>query len=454
MEQLDQAMEGLEQFYWSRGRYHEGEAAFRAAAEKLAISGSATRVFIRALAWQSNFVRLLGQRDHAHQLLQQCLALLDGSEWAGQDIRSERALVSWLMGHTVFTSDRAQARQWYEQSLALYQEIDRVGTANVLRDLGRAAIFLGAFREARLRLEESLAIRQTLDDPRGIADTMADLAEVALLQGQFEEAELVACESCARSRELDHRAAAAYGTLVYGETLEAAGEFSEAQARLEECLAVYEDLGDHDYIAYVHAALGSVALHLGEYEPARAHAQTSLALARQHGLRFRQGFSLLVSGCVALTAGACVEARQLLLESVAVYREIGQPHDVGWALAVLSYAARELGEQRLAQQHLAEALQLAVATQAVAPFVWALPAMASLLADQGACVRAVELYALASRYPLVARSHWFEDVAGSRLSALANTLPASIVVTAQQRGWGRNPGAAAKELIAELAATQ
>ena len=38
-------------------------------------------------------------------------------------------------------------------------------------------------------------------------------------------------------------------------------------------------------------------------------------------------------------------------------------------------------------------------------------------------VRAVELYALASRHPLVAKSRWFADVVGEQIAAAAATLP-------------------------------
>ena len=42
-----------------------------------------------------------------------------------------------------------------------------------------------------------------------------------------------------------------------------------------------------------------------------------------------------------------------------------------------------------------------------------------LLADQGENERGVELYALASRYPFVAKSRWFEDVVGQQIGPTA-----------------------------------
>jgi predicted ATPase/DNA-binding SARP family transcriptional activator len=455
VERLDQAMKGLEYFYWSHGHYREGKTAFHAAADRLsALSGDKAdglRVATRALLWQSNFCRILDHRDLTCQLQQKGLALLERAESAGQDTRPERALFFWLKGHAVFTSDHEQARQLYEQSLALYREIDdRWGMANALNDMGRAGIFLGAIREAKRWLEESLAIRQTLGDPRGIVNAMADLSEVALLRGQFEKAERLARESSARSQELGNRAEAAYGLLILGETLESLGKFAQAYARLEECLVIYDDLGRSNYVASVHTALGSTDLHQGRYKEARAHTQAGLALAREYGLRFRIGFALVVLGCLALAEQAYAEAHRLLQEGVIAYREIGQRVDQGWALATLGYAARGLGDLHLARQHFSEALRTFTETEGFLPLLYALPGVALLLADEGQEERAVEVYALASRYPLVANSRWFEDIAGKHIAAVAAALPPEVIAAAQERGRARDLDTAVAALLAEL----
>ena len=51
---------------------------------------------------------------------------------------------------------------------------------------------------------------------------------------------------------------------------------------------------------------------------------------------------------------------------------------------------------------------------------------------------AIKLYALASRYPYVANSRWFEDVVGRQIAAVAETLPPEVVVAAQERGKARD----------------
>ena len=82
--------------------------------------------------------------------------------------------------------------------------------------------------------------------------------------------------------------------------------------------------------------------------------------------------------------------------------------------------------------------------------MFALPAMALVLADRGEIERAVELYALASRYPMVANSRWYEDVAGQHIAAVAATLPPDVVAAAQERGRARDLKATIAELLVEL----
>ena len=137
-------------------------------------------------------------------------------------------------------------------------------------------------------------------------------------------------------------------------------------------------------------------------------------------------------------------------ESAAVYREVGPKDDLGLVLACLAIATRGLGDTPGARQHLCHALEIAQESEAVLPLLWALPATALLLAGEGEIERGVELYALASRFPLVAKSRWFADVAGNTLAEVAATLPAERAAILQERGQARDLSAAVKELLSEL----
>ena len=152
----------------------------------------------------------------------------------------------------------------------------------------------------------------------------------------------------------------------------------------------------------------------------------------------------------ALTEGAYAEAQQRLQESAAVYLEMRQRDELCSTIALLGIAARGLGNLRQAGQHLYVTVRTATGIGVFLPLVIALPAIALFLADQGEKERAVELYALASRYPYVANSCWFEDVVGRHIAAAATTLPPEIVAAAQERGRARDLDATVAELLEEL----
>jgi hypothetical protein len=154
----------------------------------------------------------------------------------------------------------------------------------------------------------------------------------------------------------------------------------------------------------------------------------------------------------AYVGGAIGEAQKLLRESITLLRQIQLRDELGWALAASVYVKRKLGQHRRAKRHLCEALWIAADIGAWFPAMIALPAIALFLADQGEVERAVELYALISRYPPVVNSRAFEDLAGRHIAALAKALPPDVTVAARQRGRAREVEATVVELFLELKA--
>jgi tetratricopeptide (TPR) repeat protein len=236
-----------------------------------------------------------------------------------------------------------------------------------------------------------------------------------------------------------------------GEVLEVVAKFPEAYSVLQQSLAIFEDLGHRHYITETHQFLSSVELHRGHYEEARVQAQTSLALARAQGPPYCVGLNLLLLGCLALAEGVHTDAYHFLQEAADALRWIGGNLDgMSWAQVNLALAAHGLGDTSGARQHLCRALEIAQESGVVLPLLWALPAMALLLVGEGEHERAVELYALACRYLLVAQSRWFADVVGEQIAAAAATLPPDRVAIAEKGGRTRDLEATAAELLTEL----
>jgi tetratricopeptide (TPR) repeat protein len=462
MKQLDRAMEGLGLFYRRRQRLQEGQATFQEAAERLSAAVqqlpgtgrrpapiSPGRTLAKILAWQSEFSRQLGRKEYAHKLLQRGLALLHEPHLADQDTRGEKAFILSRMGR--LETDREQARRLLECSLALYRALgSQWWTADTLYMLGMRARQAGDFGEAIQRLEEGASIYRALGDQAGLAKSTWNLGLLYVYQGQVGVGERLGRESLATFRKLGGRLDIGRGLFYQGYTLVHVGKYVESHSLLVEGEAIANDLGRRRHLATWIFARGWADLHLGRYDSARAYGHLALALAREFDQRSSINFALQVLGCVALAREAYAEAQCRLQEGVDVYRAIKLQGWRGDILAMVAYAARGLGNLDQAQAHLYEALQTARDIQAAHPLLLVLPAMALLLADRGEVARAVELYALASRYPHVANSRWFEDVAGKHIAAVAATLPPDVVAAAQERGRARDLWATAEELLAEL----
>jgi tetratricopeptide (TPR) repeat protein len=463
---LGQALAGMSSFYQLQARYQEGEAACRIASEKLAAMAVAERQALsrgacslaclraQVLTWQSVFCQLLERTKLARQLLRQSLGLLNGPELTGHDTRAEKAFALLQAGILTEDSDRGQARRLFEQSLALYQAVgDQWGTANVLDRLGWLHRYTGTYDQAQKRFQEGLAIRRALGDRIGIADTLWGLCGVAMRQGKLELAERLARKSSAIYQTLGDRLANAVRFESLGDTLVDVGKFAEGRTVLEKSRTTFDDLGIRRGYAHAHVALSAANLHVGQYEQARALAHQGITLWQDLGLKGSTAFARYVLGNVALAQEAYAEAQELLQQTIVLYQACEPVSEVAWVLASMAVAAQGLGQVAQARQHLGTALRTATDIRSFLALVDVLPAVALFLTGQGEHERAVELYALASRYPRVANSQWFRDVAGNHVAAGAATLPPDVVVAAQSRGRERDLEAAVAELLVEFVKT-
>jgi predicted ATPase len=384
-----------------------------------------------------------GDFELVRQLADESLALY-------RAVGDQRA-AGWLLTESGWLSfihdDYADAKQRWEKGLRMHRSLDDArGEGVALHSLGCAAWISGDLGRAEQLLEGALAIQTPLGDQRGLADSLHQLANVLLYRGQFEEAERLARESAAISRAIGHRNTFAEGCRALGMARFALGRYAEAGSTLEEGSAIYRELGWLTGQIFQTIWLGRAHLHLGQYDRARSFGQGCLDTAREAGLREEIALSLLLLGDVALAAGAFGEARELLDASLDKLQEIGYRPELSPALASLGVATRGLGQHSQAREHVREALRMAVEMEAGFPLLRALPVAALLQSDVGERESAVELYALASRYPLVANSRWFEDVVGKHIAAAAESLPPEVVAAAQERGRARDLWEAAHEL--------
>jgi predicted ATPase/DNA-binding SARP family transcriptional activator len=467
LESLEQALEGLCLFYEYRVRYQDGASACRTVATQLEEmtggeqpgrdsveeTANGLRVHAMALAWQSRFELLAKQPEPARQSLELSKELLERPELTEMDTRQERAFILLEAGNQIVHADPDTAEGLYKQGLDLYRKLDdRWRIANALERLSYLAVNRRDYDDTRRWGEEGLVIRKALGDQRGIADILISLCGAAAFQAQFEEGERLARERIAIYRELGDKNGVADGLRLLGGVLFVRGRFDKASSAFEECLPILSELGIHHYsLAYTYAVLSHAKIQMGRYDEAYSLLEQGLALSREIGFQRGTGFSLSGLAYLLMPEEKHLEAQRLMEEAISVFQAIQQGEQLAGAVGALAVTAVGLGQPSQARKHLREALGLISQTGAIVPLFWSiLPAVALLLAHQGEPERAVEIYALASRFPFVANSQWIEDISGRYVAAAAASLPPDVLEAAKARGSTRDVQATVAELRAEL----
>jgi predicted ATPase/DNA-binding SARP family transcriptional activator len=222
--------------------------------------------------------------NEGRRWLADALALDDGAH-TGPRARALAGLgvLAWRQ------DDYSEARERYEQGLALYRELDdRAGMAECL--MGLTLLTMGDFARseadhdlARTRAEGALALFRDAGDEWGIGRALYLLGRVALESGDQARARALFEDALSRlSAHGDlHGVAQVSGNLAAVER--AAGERATARSRIEKGLTIHRDLGDRLHIAYGLSALGDLAIEEGDHRAARALLTESLATCRELG---------------------------------------------------------------------------------------------------------------------------------------------------------------------------
>jgi predicted ATPase/DNA-binding SARP family transcriptional activator len=428
VDQIDQALESLYEFYHTRSRFWEGKEAFEKAVTQLQPTrapepGSQDQktqgVLAKLLARQGAFCEALGLYEPAKEFLQQSLALA--------------------------------------RDLNVRQEI-----AFALNALGDVVGQQGKFSEAEQRFQESLTISQELGNQAEVAYSLYRLGWVAQEQGAYPEAKQRYQESLMIGRAIRHQDWMAYCLDRLGAVAFFLGEYREAEQYYQESLAISNEIGNRVNQAMALGGLGWAAWGLGDARlagAAKSSIEESLAICREIGHRWHTAGRLGMLGDVANSLEEYEAARQAFREALAICREIGHSGGVGVAFWGLGEAACGRGDFQTSRKYLSEALKITMNTRFFPHALHALCVWATLLirecdflgesspARERKKERALELLALIMHHPFT----WqiYKDQSAHLLAKLKAELPPKVVASALERGKARDLAATVAELLAE-----
>jgi predicted ATPase len=209
-------------------------------------------------------------RGYQREWLERLNALLAQSEWlelAAQTAEGrQRALArarglndagffEWHQGHI----DAARAR--LQDARALSRALDyQPGVGVSLRYLGLVANSEGNEAQARDFFEQSLAIWQALDDPYGMSWSFIMLADIALHRNDLPGAQTLYADGARRLRDMGNTTLLAYALRRIGQISMAQGDSARAFSLLKESMALNELVDDRRGVAACLASLAAVAL--------------------------------------------------------------------------------------------------------------------------------------------------------------------------------------------------
>lgn len=217
----------------------------------------------------------------------------------------------------------------YEEATALYQRVIAAARPDraypelnfALSGLGRLKYWQGDYDEAKTLFEENIAVASHLEDGIAIALALTSLANTVAEQSKdYEKVRRLYRESLEIAQEYDDKLGYARALINMGATAFEEGKLDEAQTLCQESLLIYREIG------YLHG-IGAALKYLS------------------HIAFLQQDYG---------------QAKQLIDQSYALNREAGDRRAMFESLCQLGNIARNGEDYRVAGNHYADALQIAV----------------------------------------------------------------------------------------------
>ncbi len=327
------------------------QAAFQRA---LAAGDAAMALHLSSRLWR--FWLLRGYLSEGLAVLKAALNLENArSDPELASIRAETLLgAGWLLRDM---GDFVQARSFFEESLAAYEESDdRSGLAYALYSVGYIQFLIGDSAHGIRIIEESLALYRALNDEKGQALTLFMLGRIAVARGEYRKARecLGDCLAVERGRRESYGLGRVLASL--GELAIYQGEHASAEELLAESQALLDTLGERLLYAWLLTKRGELAWRLGCPAEARAYLERGINLAQEMGYRWNEAYALTYLGLVCLSESNFDQAQSLCEDSLALFRELESEADVAQTRKDLARVALARGEIIRAAEYYRECL--------------------------------------------------------------------------------------------------
>ncbi|MEZ4668680.1 MAG: LuxR C-terminal-related transcriptional regulator [Anaerolineae bacterium] len=410
---INQSLESLRLFCHMQGRFQDGVDLLERARPQLETETNPEA----RLLWGKVLTRGIWLLEHQRVITERREMIktqVQTSQTIAQELgdQHEVAFCLWLLGLDSLSHDIAAGITYYEQSLAIFSDLnDHFYMAWAADFLGFAHSLLGRVDEQVKFSQQSLDLRRALGDQFGIAGSLLNLADTAITIGQYREAE----------------------------------------GYLHEMETIYREIGSRAWMVRIHNYLALLAFQQADFHGAQIQAEEAIAIVIHMGAPayMREWVAPVILSLLAAMNENYTQSWQFCEQAVQSSRvQIGASHE-GFAIAACG-----LGEYAAAKQHLLAALKMELAIHHLRGLTLLLPVAAILLSDEGQPAQAADLLGLAFAHPASAKA-WMEQwPLLTRLRASLETeLGVELYAAAWERGKTNDLETVAASLLQHFGAT-
>ena len=276
---LERALVPLAQFYYMRSWFAEGVDLFNLAARELESRHNTTQtdlILSRLKARHGWFTFLVGRQQEGRKLLQESIDSLRAN---GNPLDLAYSL-SFTAAALAILGDYEEAKLLVEEALAINEQCqDAHGCAISNNILSQIAYQLGDYALAKQYCEASLVFERAIGNRWSLGFSLTNLGRVAYALQDYDEANKYLRESLAIRQELDDKRGQAVCLRFLGETAQAQGDLDQAQRDLETSLALFRNIGSQDETSGALNSLGHLAYARQELPEAKRCYTSALRIA-------------------------------------------------------------------------------------------------------------------------------------------------------------------------------
>jgi tetratricopeptide (TPR) repeat protein len=274
--------------------------------------------------------------------------------------------------------------------------------AHALNDEGVVHLRLGDLSKAKERLEEALAIREKLNETKGILHALNNLVRVEHQEGRYVEAARLNERAFALQEKLGDRKGAASSCANVGVAYANLGDIERALAYQRRAVESFLALGDLLDAASVLNTMGMVYKNLGDFERSRRVHREALRLYESSGEPWGAAHTLASLGSLHAAWGGTRRAEGYYLRSLRAAERLGERSSEALVYGRLGQLALDRGDPEGAERRFRDALDIAEALENKRDTEASLRGLFSALAARGDA-DPEEMSVLANRAEAIAR---------------------------------------------------